>query len=125
MDIGSAVGRELGVTEEQLRDLPRYRESEAFSEEERLVIDLAVEMSRVPVKVSPELTEELRIRLDEAQLVELTASIAWENYRARFNRVFGVRPMGFSEGAFCALPEHPEQSTPPRSPFADAASPNR
>jgi alkylhydroperoxidase family enzyme len=125
MDIGSAVGRELGVTEEQLRDLPRYRESEAFSEEERLVIDLAVEMSRVPVKVSPELTEELRIRLDEAQLVELTASIAWENYRARFNRVFEVRPMGFSEGAFCALTEHPERSTPPRSPFADAASPNR
>lgn len=113
MDIGSAVGRELGVTEQQLRDLPRYRESEAFSEEERLVIDLAVKMSKVPVKVSPELTEELCKRFDEAQLVELAASIAWENYRARFNRVFGVRPMGFSEGSFCALPEHPEQSTPP------------
>jgi hypothetical protein len=38
--------------------------------------------------------------------VELAAAIAWENYRARFNRVFGVRPLGFSgEGAFCALPE--------------------
>ena len=59
MDIGSAVGRELGITEQQLRDLPRYRESEAFSEEERLVIDLAVKMSKVPVKVSPELMEEL------------------------------------------------------------------
>ena len=55
MDIGSAVGRELGVTEEQLRALPRYRKSEAFSEEERLVIDLAVEMTRVPVEVPSEL----------------------------------------------------------------------
>jgi alkylhydroperoxidase family enzyme len=113
MDIGSAVGRELGVTEEQLRDLPRYRESEAFSEEERLVIDLAVEMIKVPVKVPPELMEELRKRFDEAQLVELAASIAWENYRARFNRVFGIRSVGFSEGAFCALPEHSKQSPLP------------
>jgi alkylhydroperoxidase family enzyme len=106
MDIGSAVGRELGVTEEQLRALPRYRESEAFSEEERMVIDLAVEMSRVPVEVPSELMEELRKHFDEAQLVELAAATAWENYRARFNRVFGIQPVGFSEGRFCALPEH-------------------
>lgn len=110
MDIGSAVGRELGVTEEQLRDLPRYRESEAFSEEERLAINLAVEMAKTPAQVPPELMEKLRKRFDEAQLVELAAAIAWENYRARFNRVFGVQPVGFSEGAFCVLPEHSGQS---------------
>jgi alkylhydroperoxidase family enzyme len=99
------VGREVGVTEEQLRDLPRYRESPAFSEEERLVIDLAVEMTEIPVDLPPELVSELRRRFDEAQLVELAAAIAWENYRARFNRVFGVRPVGFCKGGFCALPE--------------------
>ena len=99
------MGRELGVTEEQLRDLPRYRESPVFSEEERLVIELAEEMAGIPVEVLPELSEKLRQRFDEAQLVELAAAIAWENYRARFNRVFGVRPVGFCEGAFCALPE--------------------
>jgi alkylhydroperoxidase family enzyme len=99
------VGRELGVTEEQLRDLPRYRESPVFSEEERLVIELAEEMARIPMEVPPELSEKLRQRFDESQLVELAAAIAWENYRARFNRVFGVRPVGFCEGAFCALPE--------------------
>ena len=99
------MGRELGVTEEQLRDLPRYHESPFFSEEERLVIELAEEMARIPVEVPPELSEKLRQRFDEAQLVELAAAIAWENYRARFNRVFGVRQVGFCEGAFCALPE--------------------
>jgi alkylhydroperoxidase family enzyme len=113
MDIGSAVGRELGVTEEQLRDLPRYRESEAFSEEERLAIDLAVEMAKAPVEVPPGLMERLREHFDEAQLVELAAAIAWENFRARFNRVFGVQPVGFSEGAFCALPEHSSQTPSP------------
>jgi alkylhydroperoxidase family enzyme len=53
MDIGSAVGRELGITEEQLRDLPRYQESEVFSEEERLAIELAVEMVKSPVRMYP------------------------------------------------------------------------
>jgi alkylhydroperoxidase family enzyme len=100
------VGRELGVTEEQLRDLPCYLDSPAFSEQERLVITLAVEMARTPVEIPEALTDELRRQFTETQLVELTAAIAWENYRSRFNRVFGVVPMGFSEGAFCALPEH-------------------
>jgi alkylhydroperoxidase family enzyme len=70
-----------------------------------LAIDLAVEMAKVPVEPPPELLNELRRCFDEAQLVELAAAIAWENYRARFNRVFGARPVGFCEGAFCALPE--------------------
>ena len=100
------MGRELGVTEEQLRDLSRYRESPVFSEEERLVIQLAEEMAGIPVEPPSELLEALRLRFDEAQLVELAAAIAWENYRARFNRVFGVHPVGFcKEGTFCALPE--------------------
>lgn len=99
------MGRELGVTEEQLRDLPRYRESSAFSEEERLVIDLAVEMVKTPVELPPELLNKLHRHFDEAQLVELAAAIAWENYRARFNRAFGVQQVGFCQGAFCALPE--------------------
>ncbi|MGI8911402.1 MAG: carboxymuconolactone decarboxylase family protein [Rubrobacteraceae bacterium] len=94
------------MTEEQIRDLSRYRESLAFSEEERMVMDLAVEMARTSVEVPPDLLERLNRRFSETQLVELAAAIAWENYRARFNRVFGVRPAGFSEGAFCALPEH-------------------
>jgi alkylhydroperoxidase family enzyme len=102
------VGRELGVTGEQLRDLPSYRESSAFSDEERLVIELAVEMSKTPVELPPELLDELHRCFDEAQLVELSAAVAWENYRARFNRVFGVQAAGFSvEAAFCALPERP------------------
>ena len=99
--------RDVGITEEQLRDLPRYRESAAFNETERAAIDLAVEMARTPVEVPGDVQDELKRHFDEAQLVELAASIAWEHYRARFNRVFGVRSVGFTEstGAFCALPE--------------------
>ena len=37
-------------------------------------------------------------------VVELTATIAWENYRARFDHAFGIEAEGFSAGAYCALP---------------------
>jgi alkylhydroperoxidase family enzyme len=104
MDIGSAVGRELGITDTQLSELSRYRDSDVFSKEERTVLDLAVAMTSDPVDVPSSLLDELRSFLDESQLVELAAAIAWENYRARFNRVFGVRPVGFSDGAACVLP---------------------
>ena len=61
-------------------------------------------MTRTPVEVQETLFASLQARFDEAQLVELTANIAWENYRARFNHAFGIDAEGFSEGAVCALP---------------------
>ena len=105
LDIGSTLSRESGVTEQQLRDLHGYAESEAFSSLEKLVLEYAEGMTRTPALVGGELFDALRERLDEAQLVELTAAIAWENYRARFNHAFGIGSQGFSEGAFCPLPE--------------------
>jgi alkylhydroperoxidase family enzyme len=95
----------MGVTEQQLMDLSRYQTSDAFDQTERAALDLAVAMARTPTEIPSELTGRLREHFDEAQLVELAATIAWEHYRARFNRVFGVRSSGFTEGAFCALPE--------------------
>lgn len=94
------------MRDDQLADLAIYRDSPAYSDDERLVLDLAVEMAKAPVAVPEELMTDLRRRFDEAQLVELVAAIAWENYRARFNRPFGVEAFGFSAGAVCAVPEH-------------------
>jgi alkylhydroperoxidase family enzyme len=93
-------------------DLGRYQTSRAYDDAERVVLDLAVAMAKTPAEISPELTARLREKFDEAQLVELAGTIAWENYRSRFNRVFGIQPSGFSEGAVCALPELPSKSSP-------------
>jgi 4-carboxymuconolactone decarboxylase len=84
--------------------LPEYRNSELFSEPERLVLEYADALARTPVEVPDTLFARLRAQYSEAQLVELTAMIAWENYRARFNHAFGIESEGFSEGAVCALP---------------------
>jgi len=90
-----------------MRALPQYRGSSAFSPLEKLVIEYAEAMSLTPVEIPDELFAQLRAQLDHAQLVELTATIAWENYRARFDHAFGIEAQGFSKGAFCALPERP------------------
>lgn len=105
IDIGSTLARYSGVTEDQLRDLSNYRESEAFSSLEKLVLDYAVEMTRTPVIISQNLFDALDERFDEASLVELTAAIALENYQARFNHAFGISSQGFSEGAYCPMTE--------------------
>jgi alkylhydroperoxidase family enzyme len=105
MDIGSAVGRAAGVTEEQLRELPRYRESAAFTTLEKSVLDYAAVMTATPVEMPDELFAELRRHFDAEQMVELSATVAWENYRARFDHALGIEAQGYSEGAFCVLPE--------------------
>ena len=61
-------------------------------------------MTHTPVEVPDDLFQRLGKQFSEAQMVELTAMIAWENYRARFDHAFGIEAEGFSEGAYCALP---------------------
>src|SRR3954470_13548677 len=104
IDIGAFLLDRGGVPAEQVRELPRHRESDAFNDVERLVLDYAEGMTRTPVDVSDELFAALREHFDESQLVELTAIIALENYRARFNWALGIGSQGFAEGAACAMP---------------------
>lgn len=104
-DIGSFLARSSGVTEDELRDLMTYRESPRFDAADVAVIDLAVAMSATPTAVDDALVARLREHLDEDQVVELSAAIAWENYRARLNHTLDLEPGGFSDGAFCVRPE--------------------
>jgi len=69
------------------------------------VIDYAAALSNTPATATDEQVADLRKTLSDEQLVELTTAIAWENFRARFNRGFDVQDQGFSEGAVCAIPD--------------------
>jgi AhpD family alkylhydroperoxidase len=113
IDIGSALLSDLGVTPEQLGEVQEWRESDAFSDEERLVLEYAEGMTTTPVNVSDELFDRLRARFDEAAIVELTAAIAIENYRGRFNHAVGLG----SEG-FCEVPLGARASREPAAPQA-------
>ena len=105
LDIGSALAQAAGVTEAQVRALPSFQTSEQFSESEKLVLELAEAMTRVPATVEDGLRTRLLGRFSRVQLTELAAAIAWENHRGRLNQALGVRPSGFSDGAVCAIPE--------------------
>jgi alkylhydroperoxidase family enzyme len=105
IDIGAFLLDRDGVEPEKVRALGDHRESDAFDDLERLVIDYAEGMTRTPVDVSDELVAALREHLDAGQMVELTAAIALENYRARFNWALGIGAQGFAENGACALPD--------------------
>ena len=62
----------------------------AFNAKERLVIELADAMVTAPSNISDDLYARLLKEFSEEQLIELSAQIAFENFRARLNRVFDV-----------------------------------
>jgi hypothetical protein len=66
-----------------------------FDADQKLVLELADAISATPAQVTDEMRQRLRKRFSTAQLVELGGAIAWENYRARSNRVFGFGSEGF------------------------------
>jgi 4-carboxymuconolactone decarboxylase len=88
--------------------LSDYRSNALFSEAETLVLEYADAMTHTPVEVPEALFAKLRQKFSDAELVELTATLAWENYRARFDHAFGVEAEGFAKGGYCALPVRTE-----------------
>ncbi|HEY3929579.1 MAG TPA: hypothetical protein VGL89_14485 [Candidatus Koribacter sp.] len=62
----------------------------SFAPAEVALLKMADAMCDTPSNISDELYAELRQYFSEEQLLELAASSAFENYRARLNRVFEV-----------------------------------
>jgi len=62
---------------------------------ERAALSYAEAMTITGQKVTDELFAELRRHFSEAQVVELTAAVALENFRSKFNVALGVESQGF------------------------------
>ena len=77
-----------------------------FNETERLVIELADAMADTPSNISDELYSRLSKRFSAEQLLQLGGQIAFENYRARLNRVFDVK----SDELYTPSPQSPLNS---------------
>jgi len=78
-----------GCSNEEI-DAIRSGSLEGFEPPEAALLRMADAMADTPSDVSDELYAELRRHFSEEQLIELAASAAQENYRARYNRVFDV-----------------------------------
>lgn len=84
------MGSQLGIPDEKLLALMDYAASPLFTDEERLVLEYADAMTITGRDVTDELFARLREVYDEDALVELTATIAWENSSSKFNRAMRV-----------------------------------
>lgn len=83
------MGRKAGLSDDKLRAV-LGEDRTSFNDTERLVIELADAMTDTPANVSDDLYARLRNQFSEEQLMQLGAQIAFENYRARWNRIFNV-----------------------------------
>ena len=105
IDIADSLAQHDGISQEQLKALVHYRDSDLFTPVEKLCIQLGEEMSRTPAIVSDGLREELLRHLTRGQLVEIAAEVAWENQRGRLNQGLGVRSLDTAGRALCLMPE--------------------
>lgn len=80
----------LGVSNQKIEALSDYATSGLYDEAERVALEFADNMTITGREVSDELFERLRKFYDDDALVELTATIAWENASSKFNRALRV-----------------------------------
>ena len=109
VDLGSQICRNSGFSDDELLALPRYRDSDLFTEREKLALDYTAAVMRTPVEVTDELFARVKEHFTDEQLVEITALITLVNLD-RFNAAFGVGSAGFSEGMVCVVPDRPAAS---------------
>ena len=102
LDFGYFLAHTKGLDESKVREVPRWRESEAFTGLEREVMAYAEAMTLTPPEVTAEMVASLDRQLGHAAVVELTMMVAVENERSRFNSAMGLASQGFSD--VCELP---------------------
>jgi alkylhydroperoxidase family enzyme len=102
LDFGYFMAHTNGLDEAKVREVPRWRESEVFTDLEREVMAYAEAMTATPPTVTDEMVARLDEQLGHAAVVELTMMVAVENERSRFNSAMGLASQGYSD--VCELP---------------------
>jgi alkylhydroperoxidase family enzyme len=101
MDINAAVGGERGLSRAKI-DAALGVKSAAdagLSPREAVALEYADRVSATPVDVPDAFFQRLGESFSEREIVELTATIAHENYNSKFNR-----PLRVESNNFCELP---------------------
>ena len=80
----------LGVSDEKIDALSDYASSDLYTDSEQVALEFADSMTITGRDVSDELFRRLREFYSDDALVELTATIAWENASSKFNRALRV-----------------------------------
>ena len=84
-----ALGQRAGLDVEQIRDLGRFEESNAYTEQEKDVLRFSEQWTSEG-RVAEDVLGRLKEALTPEHLVVLAATVAQANFTSRFNNVFGV-----------------------------------
>ena len=84
----------------RLAEVSAWRESSQFSTSERTALEYAERMTMTGERVDDALFMRLKEHFSEPQIVELSAAIAFENFRSKLNPALGVEAQGF-----CVMPK--------------------
>jgi alkylhydroperoxidase family enzyme len=84
-----------GASEDKIRVVEQFAESPLYSPAERAALAYAEAMTITGRTVDDALFERVREHFAEPQIVELTAAIALENFRSKFNVALGIAAQGF------------------------------
>ena len=109
VDYGYYEGMNGGIDPAKVRAATNWRQSDVFDERERVVLEYAEQATCTPADVSTDLADRLHLQFSDAEIVELAAWVALENYRSRFNAGLGLRSQGFAEQ--CEVPPAPPQAS--------------
>ena len=96
------MGRDVGLTSAEITAILRDDEDHPWSAHDRDVLALADQMTTTPPDVDGALVARLVEAIGEAGVAGLTAAIAFENYRSRFNRALDVPAQGYDRDAGAA-----------------------
>jgi alkylhydroperoxidase family enzyme len=102
IDYGYFETVEQGTSPEKVRNVSNWRDSDVFDDRERAAFEYAEIATGSPAEVPGDVAERLRRHFGEAEIVELAAWVALENYRSRFNAGLGLKSEGFSDR--CEIP---------------------
>ncbi|MER6556518.1 carboxymuconolactone decarboxylase family protein [Streptomyces sp. NPDC001027] len=108
LDVGYFQAQNQNLDLAKASQVPRWRESEAFTPLERDVLEYAEAMTHTPPTVTDEMYASLLDRLGPAAMVELTAYVAFVNMATRNNNANGISSQGFSDACEIPLATRPE-----------------
>ena len=72
-----------------------YKNNPLFSQREQLALEMAERMTYTNKRVTDKFFARLKRHFTDEELVELAAVIALENFRSKFNPVFGIEANNF------------------------------
>jgi alkylhydroperoxidase family enzyme len=119
------VSRDHGTSAQKLLDTGVYRTSPHFTERERVALQYADQVTLSDQDVDEALFHRLRGQYSAEEIVELTCTIAFENFLSKFHRALRVEPQGFCHIAVPLALElkASERMAPAASPTHDVTTP--